>query len=204
MRYLFLSLFFYAALIVYSYAAMAQEPASGTSKAVLAGGCFWCVEHDLEKLDGVIDAVSGYAGGERPDPTYDNYSQTTDEYPTSHIEVVEVTYNPDRLSYGELLDYFLRHIDPTDGGGQFCDRGPQYRPAIFVADDARRAVAKAELAEAAAILDADIAVDILPAAPFWKAEEYHQDYADKNAIRYNIYRWNCGRDARIDEIWPSE
>lgn len=203
MRYILITAFTYAALLIYSFAAMAQESET-QAKAVLAGGCFWCLENDVMKLDGVIDAVSGYAGGERPNPTYENYNDVTDNFPTPHIEVVEITYNPETLPYNELLDAYLRMIDPTDGEGQFCDRGPAYRPAIFAMNDNERNVARNALSQAQDVIGKEIDVDILPQAQFWPAEDYHQDYAKKNAIRYNVYRWKCGRDDRINEIWSAE
>ena len=178
--------------------------AGQTETAVLAGGCFWCVEHDLAPLTGVIDVVSGYAGGSRPDPVYENYNDVTADYPVPHIEVVQVTYDPAKLSYGALLDAFLRKIDPTDGGGQFCDRGPGYRPAIFAGSDAERQAAEAALDKARQEIGREIAVDILPAARFWPAEDYHQDYAEKNPIRYKFYRWNCGRDQKVEKIWSGQ
>lgn len=175
----------------------AAEPA----RAVLAGGCFWCVEHDLEPLPGVIDVVSGYAGGGRPSPNYQNYNRADADHPVPHIEVVEVVYDPEVLSREALLDAFLRRIDPTDGGGQFCDRGPGYRPAIFVADAAERQAAEAQLAAVSQALGVETHVAVLDAAPFWPAEDYHQDYAVNNPLKYQYYRWNCGRDRRVREVW---
>lgn len=179
---------------------MAQSPQS-TAQTIIAGGCFWCVESDMEKLPGVIDVVSGYAGGSRPNPTYENYHDLDDRWTVPHIEVVQVTYDPQKLSYEALLDYFLRHIDPTDGGGQFCDRGPAYRPAIFVHGPDQESAAKARLEAAAHLLKTSIHVDILPDAAFWPAEDYHQDYHRKNPLRYGFYRANCGRDRRVKQLW---
>lgn len=181
--------------------AMAEEVNPPTlSKAILAGGCFWCVEHDMRQLAGVTDVVSGYTGGNISSPTYENYH---DDGPgqVPHVEAVEITYDPARLSYGALLDYFVRHIDPTDGGGQFCDRGPAYRPVIFVANAAEEGIAKARLAEAAKVVGKPLRVEILQAGTFWPAEGYHQDYAAKNPTKYNFYRWRCGRDARVKDVW---
>lgn len=179
---------------------MAEEAPAATAKAVLAGGCFWCLEHDMLKLDGVVDAVSGYSGGTIPNPMYENYH---DEIvgQTPHVEVVEVTYNPAKVSYGAVLDYYLRHIDPTDGGGQFCDRGAAYRPVIFTATAAEAAVAATTLKEVATKLGKPVAVEVLPATRFWVAEGYHQRYAEKNPARYALYRWNCGRDAKVKSVW---
>lgn len=169
-----------------------------TKTAILAGGCFWCVQSDFEKLDGVLGAVSGYTGGTILNPTYENYHEAGQ---VPHVEAVEVKYDTDKLSYKDLLEYYFRHIDPTDGGGQFCDRGPSYRPVVFVQNDAERATADAVMQEVKQILKTDINVDIQDAKKFWPAEDYHQDYAKKNHARYEIYRWNCGRDARVKKVW---
>lgn len=183
--------------------AAASLPASAgsTATAILAGGCFWCVEHDFRALPGIVDAVSGYTGGNRLDPNYGNYHDTDAANPVPHVEAVQVTYDTSKLSYDKVLDYYFRHVDPTDGGGQFCDRGPAYRPVIFVANDAEKQAAEAKKKEAAAILKQDIAVEVLPAAKFWPAEEYHQDYAEKSSLKYKFYRWNCGRDQRVTALW---
>jgi peptide-methionine (S)-S-oxide reductase len=188
---------FFSLLIIYGFMIMASvsSMAQNTQAAVLAGGCFWCIESDFVKLDGVIDAVSGYAGGTSTNPTYQNHSAD------GHLEVIKVTYDADKLSYKDILEYHYRHIDPTDGNGQFCDRGPQYRPAVFVENDEQRAIAEQVNVDTAKILDQDINVDILESAPFYKAEDYHQDYKTKNPIRYKYYRWNCGRDQRVNELW---
>lgn len=177
-----------------SISTMAQE----TKSTVLAGGCFWCLEKDFMKLEGVTDAVSGYAGGTTDNPTYETYSKN------GHIEVVKVTYDPTQLSYRDILEYFYKRIDPTDGQGQFCDRGAAYRPAIFVASDDERATANTVTSDAADILNAEMNVDILDDAPFYAAEDYHQNYAEKNPIRYKFYRWNCGRDQRVEELWSGK
>lgn len=167
----------------------------------MAGGCFWCVEHDLRALPGVIDVVSGYTGGGRPNPTYENYHDVDAANPVPHVEAVRLTYDPSRLSYAQLLDFYFRHIDPTDGGGQFCDRGPAYRPVVFVASKSERETAEAKRADAARLLKQDVAVEVLDAQTFWPAEEYHQDYASKNPLHYKYYRWNCGRDQRVETLW---
>lgn len=181
-----------------------RASAADPAQAILAGGCFWCIERDLETLPGVLDVVTGYAGGGRPSPTYDDYNRTDAQNPVPHLEVVEVTYDPATLSRNALLHTFLRRIDPTDGGGQFCDRGPAYRPAIFVADNAERGATEAKLAETSQTLGAETAVAIVDAAPFWPAEDHHQDYADKNPLQYQNYRWSCGRDQRVREVWGDE
>lgn len=174
---------------------------SDTATAILAGGCFWCVEHDMLQLPGVMNAVSGYSGGDRPNPTYENYHTLTNEYRIPHLEVVEVTYDSSKLSYEQLLEYFFQHIDPTDGGGQFCDRGPAYRPAVFVANDRERVIAEKLKAKVAETLGSEDKTEILDAKKFWRAEDYHQRYAEKNPSQYKFYRWNCGRDQTVEKLW---
>lgn len=169
--------------------ARAQESAT----AIFAGGCFWCVEADFEKLDGVREAVSGYMGGDLANPTYKNHE--------GHVEAVKVTYDPAIVSYRNLVDYHLRHIDPLDSGGQFCDRGPSYLSAIFVANEEERAAAEAALKEAEAELRKEIVTPVRERTTFWDAEEYHQDYYKKNALKYRFYRSRCGRDSRVQEVW---
>lgn len=165
--------------------------------AVFAGGCFWCTESDFDHMPGVTDVRSGYAGGRVNNPTYEQVSAGN----TGHIESVLVTYDPRRISYEQLLARFIRTIDPTDAGGAFCDRGYQYRSAIFVANAAERAAALRALASAARQLRQPVATLILPRTRFWPAEAYHQDYASRNPIRYNFYRSRCGRDARLRAVW---
>lgn len=160
--------------------------------AVFAGGCFWCVESDFEHLDGVIEAVSGYTGGELANPTYQDHE--------GHLEAVRVIYDPSRISYRQLLHHFWRHHDPLDGAGQFCDRGASYAPAIFVTE-AQRTEAEASLAETQRTLGRQVATPIRPLGRFWRAETYHQDYYEKNLVQYRFYRWRCGRDQRVREIW---
>lgn len=175
-----------------------EEPAAAQEKAsaVFAGGCFWCVESDFEKLGGVSEAVSGYSGGDLQKPTYENH--------TGHLEAVEVFYDPAIVSYRQLVDYLLRHIDPLDAGGQFCDRGHSYTSAIFVANDEERADAEAAVAEAERILGEKIATPILPRGEFWDAEGYHQDYYKKNSLKYHYYRAACGRDRRVKKVWGED
>jgi len=182
-------------------ACLLAQPAAAqdTATAILAGGCFWCVEADFDKVDGVLDTVSGYTGGTTENPTYKEVTYGD----TGHYEAVKVTYDPARVDYRTLVDHFLRTIDPTDDGGQFCDRGDSYRTAVFVADEAERAVAEAAVAEAERALQVDVVTPILPAAPFYRAEDYHQDYYLKNPLRYRFYRTAYGRDARLDEVWGS-
>ena len=167
--------------------------ADGQSTIVLAGGCFWCVESDLEKLNGVGDVVSGYAGGESERPTYRDHA--------GHLEVVEAPYDPSVISYRALVDYFLRHIDPLDAGGQFCDRGHSYTTAIFYRTDAEKAAAEAAVAAAEQALGRPIVTPVRPLDRFWVAEDYHQNYYKENPLRYSFYRSRCGRDARVAEVW---
>ncbi len=169
---------------------------AGTAKAILAGGCFWCLEHDLEKVQGVSEAVSGYAGGTVDNPTYKQVSSGT----TGHYEVVEVTYDPDVISYAQLLDKFWINVDPFDSGGQFCDRGQQYKAVIF-AEGGERRLAQASKAKLEEKFGKTIETEIIAVPTFYPAEDYHQDYADKNSVKYNFYRWNCGRDKRLSEVW---
>lgn len=182
-------------------AGSAAPAAAANATAILAGGCFWCVEHDLAKVPGVIDVVSGYSGGTLQDPTYENHHDVDAKNTVPHLEVVQVTYDPAKIGYAKLLDIYFRRIDPTDGGGQFCDRGPSYRPAVFFSNDSEKSIATARKDAVAKLLKTPVAVDVLPAGAFWPAEGYHQDYAEKNSVKYNYYRWNCGRDQRVDEVW---
>jgi len=182
-------------------AALPAQAASTTASAILAGGCFWCVEHDLRQLPGVVHVESGYTGGSRSHPTYEDYHDVDASNPVPNVEAVRITYEASRLSYASLLDYYFRHIDPTDGDGQFCDRGPAYRPVVFVANESERETAKTKKADVAQLLKQKVAVEVLDAQTFWPAEEYHQDYATKNPIRYKYYRWNCGRDQRVEAVW---
>lgn len=183
-----------------------------TRTAVVAGGCFWCVEKDFESVPGVQNVVSGFAGGPKAKATYDQVTQGN----TGHYEAVQITYDSDRLSYDELLRLFYRSVDPTDAGGQFCDRGDSYRTAIFVQGAQERAAAEAATAEAEAVLDKPVATKILPLKGFYPAEEYHQDYYKSSdiiltrfgprskATAYKLYRKACGRDARVSEVWGAE
>jgi len=175
----------------------AAAPGARLASAVFAGGCFWCTEADFDKIPGVVSTTSGYSGGKLADPTYEQVSAGG----TGHIESVRVVYDPAKVSYRTLVARFFRTVDPLDGGGQFCDRGYQYRTAIFVADSAERRVAEATKARAAALLKKPVATLILPAARFYPAEGYHQDYYRKNPVRYKYYRWRCGRESRLTQIW---
>lgn len=174
-----------------------DDPPARVATAVFAGGCFWCVEADFDKVDGVIETVSGYTGGAVEEPTYKQVTQGT----TGHYEAVKITYDPSEVSYDELAAYFIRHIDPTDAAGQFCDKGTSYRSAIFVSGTGERQSAEVALNAAATALGQDVATQILPAATFWPAEDYHQDYHIRSAVKYDFYRTACGRDASIEELW---
>jgi len=165
--------------------------------AVFAGGCFWCTEADFDHFAGVVSTTSGYSGGRVANPTYEQVSAGD----TGHIESVRVVYDPRRVSYATLVERFFRTIDPFDAGGSFCDRGHQYRSAIFVRNAEERRIAEAAKARVERQLGARIATLILPASAFYRAEEYHQDYYRKNPVRYRFYRWNCGRDQRLREVW---
>ena len=176
--------------------------AADHQQAVFAGGCFWCLEHDLEVLPGVISAESGYSGGRTANPTYQQVSSGR----TGHAESVLVRFDPDRISYATLLRAFWRNVDPVDGEGQFCDRGSSYRPVIFTgsADQLEQANESARLAGQELGTSEGLAVAIEPLKRFWPAEDYHQDYAERQALTYNFYRWRCGRDARLDAVWGEQ
>ncbi len=176
----------------------APTKAEESAQAILAGGCFWCVEADMDKVPGVSETISGYIGGWTENPTYQSHSAD------GHYEAVRVTFDPAVISYAELLDIFWRTIDVTDDGGQFCDRGPSYRTAIFVAEDAEREAAEASKATAEAALGRSIVTPILDADAFWPAEDYHQDYYLTSSFRYTGYRFACGRDRRVKQVWGEE
>jgi peptide-methionine (S)-S-oxide reductase len=167
--------------------------------ATFAGGCFWCVEQAFDEVGGVLATTSGYMGGQTVDPTYEQVSSGT----TGHLESVQVKYDPRRVTYERLLEAFWRNIDPLDGGGQFCDRGPQYRAAIFVHDGEQRQLAEAskERLRRSGRFDRPIATEVRDAAPFYAAEAYHQDYYRKNPVRYKFYKYSCGRAQRLEELW---
>ncbi|MBT8473204.1 MAG: peptide-methionine (S)-S-oxide reductase MsrA [Marinicaulis sp.] len=196
------SLLFIGFAILLSAATLrADKPAEDASAevyiysaaAIVAGGCFWCVESDFEKLKGVGDVVSGYTGGDLQNPTYRNHK--------GHIEAARIPFDPSIISYRELMDYFFRHIDPLDDGGQFCDRGYAYTTAIFYQGDEQKRDAEAAKAAAKAELGQPVVTPLRPAAKFWIAEDYHQDYYKKNPVRYKFYRQSCGRDRRVKAVW---
>ena len=170
--------------------------------AVFAGGCFWCVESDFDSVPGVVETLSGYTGGDLDNPTYRQVSKGG----TGHFEAVRIRFDPQQVSYERLLHIFWRSVDPTDAGGQFCDRGDSYRTAIFVADAEQRHLAEAskEELERAGTLEASVVTPILPLGAFHGAEDYHQDYYVKNPLRYRYYRFSCRRDARVRAIWGDQ
>jgi peptide-methionine (S)-S-oxide reductase len=176
--------------------AQTSEPPK-TAIATFAGGCFWCVEADFDKVAGVITTTSGYTGGHTVNPTYEQVSAGG----TGHAEAVEIAYDPAKVTFEKLLDVFWHNIDPLAKNAQFCDHGNQYRTAIFYHDDSERSAAEASKAAVRKHFKEPIQTEVTPAGPFYKAEEYHQDYHVKNPIRYKFYRFNCGRDARLDELW---
>ena len=194
-----------ASVLVGTAFLLGQSPAvwaADLQQAVFAGGCFWCLEHDLEVLPGVISAESGYSGGSTANPTYQQVSSGR----TGHAESVLVRFDPDRISYATLLRAFWRNVDPVDGEGQFCDRGSSYRPVIFTgsADQLEQANESARLAGQELGTSEALAVTIEPLKRFWPAEDYHQDYAERQTLTYNFYRWRCGRDARLDAVWGEQ
>lgn len=191
------------ASLLFGCAASAQPTPMpvGMSSAIFAGGCFWCMEQDFEKLPGVIEAESGYIGGSAPYPTYEQVAHGG----TGHTEAIRVIYDPKKIGYAQLLDYFWRHIDPTAKDRQFCDKGNQYRSGIYFQNEDERKAAEAsrdELLKGGRF--ARIETEIAPAWKFWPAEGYHQDYYKKNPIRYSYYRFACGRDARVEQVWSGK
>ena len=194
MRRLLMGLALMAAVAGFSAGmARAQERAVAT----FAGGCFWCTESDFDHVPGVLSTVSGYTGGTVPNPGYERVSAGG----TGHAEAVEVTYDPSKVSYQQLLDFYWRSIDPTVKDAQFCDHGNQYRTAIFVRSEEERKLAEASKKKVEEQLKKPIYTEIAAAGPFYAAEEYHQDFYKKNPTKYKFYRWNCGRDQRLEQIW---
>ena len=188
-----------SALTLLAAPTSAQEPAQGLAVATFGSGCFWCTESDFDKVEGVVKTISGYMGGLTRNPTYDQVSSGR----TGHAEVVQVTYDPAKVTYEKLLDVYWKNTDPLDASGQFCDKGSQYRPVIFTHGDEQKKLAEASKQ---ALIDAKrfkqpIVVQIAPATDFTAAEDYHQDFYKKNATHYNRYRIGCGRDARLQALW---
>jgi peptide-methionine (S)-S-oxide reductase len=177
--------------------APAPPPPKGKAVATLAMGCFWCAEDAYEGLPGVISVVSGYTGGHSQDPTYEQVSG----HQGGHYEAIQIVYDPSKVSYERLLEVFWHNVDPLDGDGQFCDRGDQYRAAVFAHDAEQRRLAEASRQRVAQQLGKGIVTKVVPAVTFYPAEEYHQDYARRNTLRYRYYRGGCGRDARLRAVW---
>jgi peptide methionine sulfoxide reductase msrA/msrB len=203
-KYLFLSCLIALGTITFACSRNDKQknplpPAVTLEKATFAGGCFWCMETPFEKLDGVHRVISGYTGGKVKNPTYESVSAGK----TGHLEAVQIFYCPDKITYRELLDVFWRQIDPTDAGGQFVDRGSQYRSAIFYHSDEQKRIAEEsrDALQKTGIFKKPIITAVLPAGEFYEAEEYHQDYSMKNPLRYKFYRFNSGRDQYLKEIW---
>ena len=176
--------------------------ADGFATATFAGGCFWCVESDFDAVPGVVETISGYTGGTVGNPTYKQVTAGG----TGHREAVQIRYDPKQVSYERLLHVFWRSVDPTDDGGQFCDRGESYQTAIFVGSEEQRLLAEAsrEALEQSEVLDAPVVTPIEMAGAFYPAENYHQDYYTKNSVRYRFYRFSCGRDSRVQQVWGNE
>jgi peptide-methionine (S)-S-oxide reductase len=180
------------ALLVLAYGSY-EARAESTKTAIFAGGCFWCVEEAFDKVDGVTETISGYAGGTKPNPTYGDHE--------GHQEAVKVTYDPAKVTYAKLLDHFWRNIDPFDPDGQFCDKGSSYRSVVFVGDDAEKSLAETTKEDIAKRHKQTVATAIKPVTTFAAAEDYHQDYHNQNPVSYKYYKWGCGRAQRLDEIW---
>ncbi|HSH43045.1 MAG TPA: peptide-methionine (S)-S-oxide reductase MsrA [Arenicellales bacterium] len=177
--------------------AAAEAADDGHAVATFAGGCFWCVEADFDEVDGVVSTTSGYIGGDKEDPTYEEVSAGG----TGHTEAVEIRYDPDTVTYEELLDVFWVNHDPTTDTRQFCDKGSQYRPGIFYHDAEQKRLAEQSKRRIEENHSFPVVTEITEATAFYPAEEYHQDYYSKNPIRYKFYRYSCGRDARLEELW---
>jgi peptide-methionine (S)-S-oxide reductase len=194
---------FIVCTVAFGFAALpvlaeSQAQSSKTASAIFAGGCFWCIEKDFEKMSGVVEVESGYTAGRTKNPTYEAVSAGS----TGHTEAVRVIYDPAKVSYPQLVQYFWRHIDPTVKDRQFCDAGTQYRSGIYWQNEDERKAAEAS--RDALLMSRRFPViytEVTAASEFWRAEEYHQDYYKKNPVRYNYYRASCGRDARVAEVW---
>jgi peptide-methionine (S)-S-oxide reductase len=179
----------------------ADQPPEGrkTTTATFAGGCFWCMEPPYDEIDGVISTISGYIGGTKKNPTYEQVTTGT----TGHAEAVQIAYDPSKVTYEKLLEVFWRNIDPLTANAQFCDHGSQYRSAIFYHDETQKKLAEKSKQAVQQRFKQPVVTEIVPAAQFYPAEDYHQDYYKKNSIRYKIYRYGCGRDQRLEELWGS-
>ncbi|WP_444934058.1 peptide-methionine (S)-S-oxide reductase MsrA [Microbulbifer sp. JTAC008] len=186
------------ALLFLSLASISlAQDSSNIRTAIFAGGCFWCMEPPFDKVDGVLETTSGYSGGHVKNPTYEQVSSGG----TGHAEVVQVKYDANKVSYSDLLDIFWHNVDPFDSGGQFCDRGDQYRAEIFYGNQEEKVLAEESKKKVEAELGKKVVTQIKPAATFYPAEAYHQDYYQRNPLRYKYYRYRCGRDKRLEEVW---
>jgi len=181
-------------------AAEAKAPKPPMAHATFAGGCFWCMEPPFEKIPGVASVTSGYAGGQKVNPSYEEVSAGG----TGHAESVDIVYDPAKVTYSQLLDVFWHNVDPTQGDGQFCDHGHQYRTAIFYHDAEQKRLAEESREKVQARLQKPVVTEIVAASRFYPAEEYHQDFYKKNPVRYYTYRAGCGRDRRLKELWGAE
>ncbi|MGY6710420.1 MAG: peptide-methionine (S)-S-oxide reductase MsrA [Rhizobiaceae bacterium] len=188
----------FALAISLSLAGSSAAAAAETEQAIFAGGCFWCVESDFDKVPGVLSTTSGYIGGENDNPTYENHTRYR------HREAVLIEYDAGQVSYEQLLHSFFRSVDPLDAGGQFCDRGFSYSTAVYALDEGQLDLANAAKAYAESVLGQEVATEVVAAPTFWPAEEYHQDFYRKNPLRYTFYRNACGRDQRVREVWGDQ
>jgi peptide-methionine (S)-S-oxide reductase len=179
---------------------LTQPRPSTIAKATFAGGCFWCMEKPFDEVQGVVSTTSGYTGGQLPNPTYERVSSGT----TGHAESVEVEYDPAQVSYEKLLDVFWHNVDPVDQGGQFCDRGNQYRSSVFYQDKDQQALAEQSKADLSKQLAQPVATEVVAASEFYPAEDYHQNYYQTHSAKYRFYRFACGRDRRLAEVWGDE
>ncbi len=191
-----------SAALSLSTASLSSAAEDGLEVATFAGGCFWCVESDFDNVPGVVHTISGYTGGVLPDPTYKRVSAGG----TGHRESVQIFYDPKRVGYAALVEIFWRSVDPTDAGGQFCDRGQSYETAIFAnsLEQKQQAEVSKRALQRSRVLDRPVVTPIEVAGPFYPAEDYHQDYYNKNPLRYGFYRYNCRRDARVEELWGED
>ena len=187
-----------ASMVLVSFSSLVQAK---TDTLIVAGGCFWCVESDFEGKTGVLGVVSGYTGGDTPNHTYEQVSHTE----TGHYEAVQISFDDTKVSLKDLVEYYWRTVDPTDPKGQFCDKGSSYRTALFYQSEAQKQVFETSLQalNTNKPFSAPIVTSLLPAKAFYLAEDYHQDYYQKNPVRYKYYRWNCGRDATVEKLWGS-
>ena len=194
--------FVWSAVADQSETEAAPTAASTLETAVFAGGCFWCTEADFDKVDGVVSTISGYTGGTVDDPSYRQVTSGN----TGHYEAVKVSYDPEKVSYEELVHYYFRTVDPTDPRGQFCDKGPSYRTAVFVEDEDERDTVESEIEsiEASGVLPGPVVTKVLEETEFWPAEDYHQDYYRTTPVKYRFYRKGCGRDAKLKKLWGED